>query len=288
MKMHLVHILILVLIANCVIVVAKNDTESEKKLDSKLNQSIYAEGLSQNHEEEPKRRIFGRKGVIINANETVSNETSKLPTVNSTHENSSQSSIVDSKNTSVSLPVLKINSTNTHNATSMTNKTNSAEQKTSSIDPVVSANLPSSTVSNTPKLANTSLVSNPVTSTTSSTTTTKLTTKTTTLSTTHKPKKPEITYSADDNPQIRDSEKNINFNVANEKSDELPKVEQDIDRTIIDEKHARSSYMLYLGLVFALPTTFVLINIAYRKIKSYLELRHYTRVDFLVDGMYVS
>ena len=56
------------------------------------------------------------------------------------------------------------------------------------------------------------------------------TTLSTTTSTTKRPiKKPTITYSADDSDAIRQSEKNINYNVGNEKSTEnnpAPKLEQ--------------------------------------------------------------
>lgn len=290
MKLQLVHTINLVLIINCVIIVAKNSTESEKKLDTELNQSIFAEGLSQqNQDEEPKRRIIGRKGVSMNTTEPSSNET-QISHYKTSNDESSHSSIVDistispitvHKNNITNNTVLTVSSKNNksdHNILETHNNTVS----TSLSSPTV-LNATTITLNNTSKTISTTSTIKPTTTTT----TTKLITSST-AKTTQKPKKPEITYSAYDNAQIRESEKNINYNVANEKSDEIPKVEQDIDRHMLDEKRAQSSYMLYLGLVFALPTTFVLINIAYRRIKNYLEVRHYTRVDFLVDGMYVS
>ncbi|XP_070507134.1 rho GTPase-activating protein gacF [Chironomus tepperi] len=295
MKLQLVHTLNLVLIINCVIIVAKNSTESEKKLDTELNQSIFAEGLSQqNQDEEPKRRIIGRKGVSMNTTEPSSNET-QISHYKTIHDESSHSSIVDLSTISP-ITVHKNNITN-NTVNTVPSKNNQSDHTIlDTHNNTISTNLSSPTVSNTSiplkisTIISTTPTSKPLstaTTTTTTTTTTKLIT-TSTAKTTPKPKKPEITYSADDDVKIRESEKNINYNVANEKSDEIPKVEQDIDRHMLSEKRAQSSYMLYLGLVFALPTTFVLINIAYRRIKNYLEVRHYTRVDFLVDGMYVS
>ncbi|CAG9802573.1 unnamed protein product [Chironomus riparius] len=295
MKLQLVHTINLVLIINCVIIVAKNSTENEKKLDTELNQSIFAEGLSQlNLDDEPKRRIIGRKGVSINTTEPSSNET-QISHYKTTHDESSHSSKVDISTISP-ITVLKNNITNNTVVTVLSKNNESDHTILDSHNNTVPTNLSSPTVSNTSislntsKIISTTSTINPL-STTTTTTTVATTTKlisSSTAKTTQKPKKPEITYSADDDIQIRESEKNINYNVANEKSDEIPKVEQDIDRHMLNEKRAQSSYMLYLGLVFALPTTFVLINIAYRRIKNYLEVRHYTRVDFLVDGMYVS
>lgn len=291
MKLQLVQTINLVIIINCVIIVAKNSTEGEKKIDTELNQSIFAEGLSQqNQDEEPKRRIIGRKGVSMNTTEPSSNET-QISHYKTIHDESSHSSIVDLSTISP-ITVHKNNITN-NTVVTVPSKTNQSDHKILEIhNNTAPTNLSSSTVSNTSISLNTSTIISTTStikplSTITITTTTKLITSST-AKTTQKPKKPEITYSADDDVQIRESEKNINYNVANEKSDEIPKVEQDIDRHMLDEKRAQSSYMLYLGLVFALPTTFVLINIAYKRIKNYLEVRHYTRVDFLVDGMYVS
>lgn len=291
MKLQLVQTINLVIIINCVIIVAKNSTEGEKKIDTELNQSIFAEGLSQqNQDEEPKRRIIGRKGVSMNTTEPSSNET-QISHYKTIHDESSHSSIVDLSTISP-ITVHKNNITN-NTVVTVPSKTNQSDHKILEIhNNTAPTNLSSSTVSNTSISLNTSTIISTTStikplSTITITTTTKLITSST-AKTTQKPKKPEITYSADDDVQIRESEKNINYNVANEKSDEIPKVEQDIDRHMLNEKRAQSSYMLYLGLVFALPTTFVLINIAYKRIKNYLEVRHYTRVDFLVDGMYVS
>jgi hypothetical protein len=132
-------------------------------------------------------------------------------------------------------------------------------------------------------------ISHPVTSATVKSTEKSTTTSSTT--TTKKPiRKPTITYSADDYDAIKESEKNINYNVGREKSpdDPAPKLEQDVDRAVLEEKRARKGYMIYLGMALVLPLAVVAINLTYKRVKTYLELREYQRVDFLVDGMYVS
>jgi hypothetical protein len=225
----------------------------------------------------------------MNTTEASSNET-QISHYKTTHDESSHSSIVDLS--TISPITVHKNNITSKTVVTVPSKTNQSDHKIlDTHNSTVPTNLSSPTVSNTSISLNTSIT---ISTTSTIKPTSKITTTTTKLitsstsTTTQKPKKPEITYSADDDARIRESEKNINYNVANEKSDEIPKVEQDIDRHMLNEKRAQNSYMLYLGLVFALPTTFVLINIAYKRIKNYLEVRHYTRVDFLVDGMYVS
>ncbi|KAG5683644.1 hypothetical protein PVAND_012915 [Polypedilum vanderplanki] len=274
MNMKLVYTINLVLIVNCVIIVAKNETESEKKLESQLNQKIYAEGFSQHDNEidnEHKPRIKGRKGVIDNE---ISN-----PATNEIKIDDDSAKAQNVSTTPAPSTVHNINSTLL--SVNVTTGKPNIDQKTTTIAPLSSINnSTNSTITPKAKI---------VTSTTLKTTIMSSSTTIKTTTTTKKPvKKPEVTYSADDNPEILESEKKINYNVANEKALEIPKVESDIDRSILDEKRARNSYMIYLGLVFALPMSFVLINIAYKRIKNYMELRHYQRVDFLVDGMYVS
>lgn len=115
------------------------------------------------------------------------------------------------------------------------------------------------------------------------TTTTKLTTSTKATTSTIKPiRKPTITYSADDNAQILESEKNINYNVTTSQQSEdvtVPKTSSDTDRTLVDdEKSTRRSYVLFMGLAFALPMTFTLMHVMYKRIRNWMEIRHYQRV----------
>lgn len=281
MNRSLVYTLNLVLVLNCVIIIAKNETESGNKLETNLNQSIFAEGVSEhdNEVDEKKPRIFGRKGVdnVIPNDNTISQ--------NNTIDDSAHNNNINVTSISTPAPIAvhkNVNSSENVNATlnattlkpKIDNSTAESANKTTSSTAKINVTSTTSTTSST--------------STSTSTSTTTTTEKSTT--TTKKPiKKPEVTFSADDNEEIALSEKKINYNVANEKAAvETPKVETDVDRSMLDEKRARNSYMIYLGLAVALPMSFVLINIAYKRVKSYLELRHYQRVDFLVDGMYVS
>lgn len=111
----------------------------------------------------------------------------------------------------------------------------------------------------------------------SSTTVSSTTTTTTTTTKKPKPKKPTFTKSADEDPAILDNEKKIKFS-STKLDQSTPKLSYDIDRTIENEKRARHSYALFMGVAFGLPMTFVLIHIVYKKIKAYLEVRHYQRV----------
>lgn len=94
-------------------------------------------------------------------------------------------------------------------------------------------------------------------------------------------KKPTITYSADDNAQIMESEKKIKYiNVTNTEDATIgPKTSSDTDRTIVEEEQrTRRNYIVYMGLAFALPLAFTLIHLSYKKIRNWLELREYERV----------
>lgn len=102
----------------------------------------------------------------------------------------------------------------------------------------------------------------------------------TTLTTRKPRKKPTITFSADDNPEILESEKNINYTVATKIDDVIdPKTSSLSDRTIVgEESRTRRNYILYMGLAFALPLTLTLIHITYKKVRNWMEIRHYQRV----------
>lgn len=256
---------ILVLALSCSIIVAKNESEKSENESSinkvvKLNSSeIYMEGSSPKLEveiaEEPKKsKVKGRKGVSFEDMKSSSDE--QHPAANST---TSELATVQSNSSTTSSfsNVTKISSTSSSPVQSKTNET---------------LNIPSTNSS-------TSTVK-PVT----------LSSSTTTTTTVVPVRKPLITYSADDSEAIKESEKNINYNVAKEKStdDIIPKIEQDVDRAMLEEKKTRKSYIIYLFLAVVVPLTFLAINLAYKRVKNYVELRHYQRVDFLIDGMYAN
>lgn len=261
MEGKILHNLGLILVLSCVIIVAKNESEKtineSKNITSTVNptnlenQNIFTESGSKiavETADEPKKSK-------VKGRKGVSFEDLKSP-MNETTQSSSSTSVT------------------VHPSTSLNNSTTTIKLVTST--PVASKNASTE-------------VSRPVTSATVKSTVKSTTTSSTT--TTKKPiGKPTITYSADDSDAIKESEKNINYNVGKEKSsdDPAPKLEQDVDRAVLEEKRARKGYMIYLGMAVVLPLAVVAINLAYKRVKNYLELREYQRVDFLVDGMYVS
>lgn len=106
-------------------------------------------------------------------------------------------------------------------------------------------------------------------------------------------KKPPVTYSADDDPEIIDQEKKYlklakknNEAVKNSKENfvEEPLAELSKEPIIVKESHRQ--YFIYIILLFALPTFLGLITIAVKKFRENWSTRQYRRVDFLVDGMY--
>ena len=227
MNRNLVYVVSLVIVLNCVMIVAKNSTEkidvaTANKTDehSQLPIEIFAEGFAVST---TKSRIVGRKGV----------NSEGIPELNGGAENVTQ--------------------------LASSNSTSTSAEKTSG-----TAN--STTVLTTPKPPTIQL-----TTTATSTSTVKMTT------TTEKPiRKPTITYSADDDPDILASEKKINYNAT--KYDEVPKISPDVDRTIIDEQRTRNSYVFFMGMLFGVPMTFTLMHVLYKKIKAWREIRHYQRV----------
>jgi hypothetical protein len=259
MHVSLVNTVSFMLVINMVVIVAnesENKTVNESKDNSILDQ-IFSEGGSSNtnHSDEPKKRIVGRKGVEM--------DNSTLAFINDINKpNNSESEVharTDlSKSSKESSSVLN-SSISTQLMPSITNLTSNVTTEMH-----MKASISSTTINNT--------LSSSTTTTTTTTTTTK------------KPiRKPEITFSADDNADILQSEKNIKYIESI-----VPKVEPDRDRSVLEEKREHRNYAVYLGFFLAFPLAFLVINITYRKIKNYLEIRHYQRVDFLVDGMYVS
>jgi len=256
MNSNLIYVVSLAVLFNCVISVAKSSGEDNEKLNKKSTDLLPENNISQFSEGNSvampsKSRIVPRKGV------------------NSTEINAKISTSVtledatNNKNISLDVhPVPPPNATLVVSTQSISNVT-----------------VPSTTITTLKPQQ-------------SQSTTTRASTSTLrTLATKKVVKKPTITYSADDNSQILDSEKNIKYiNVTSIEDSTLgPKTASDTDRTIVEEEQrTRRNYILYMGLAFALPMAFTLIHLGYKKIKNWMEIRHYERVDFLVDGMYIS
>lgn len=249
---NLVYAVSLALVFNCVISVAKNS--EEKAVIPSVNVTdhskapeispIYMEGgPSENlpEKQQGKSRIVGRKGAIPpdgNMTQVIEN-------------------IIDEPS---KVPVATSTNSTALNLNSTTVSTISASINNVTVSAVSATTTTTTTVK--PQSA--------------STTTMKATTR---LTTKKLIKKPRITESADDNPEILASEKNINYNTSKLEDLSVPKTSSDTDRTIVDdEKSTRRNYILYMGLAFALPVAFTLMHVAYKKVKNYMEVRHYQRV----------
>lgn len=101
--------------------------------------------------------------------------------------------------------------------------------------------------------------------------------------TTKKPiRKPTITYSADDNEQILANEKKIDYNLTKLEDVAVPKISPDIDRTIIAQENGTRRNYIYMSIAFTLPVAVALIHISYKKIKNWMDIRHYQRVVSLL------
>lgn len=157
-------------------------------------------------------------------------------------------------------------------------------------------NVPTSITTNS-TVNSTILVTIPLTSSTNNSTlktvilsTVKELTTSTTTTTTKKPiRKPLVTHSADDDPEILASEKNINYNTSKieDVNPNPPKTSQDTDRTIVDEEsRTRRNYIIYMGLALALPMGFTLIHVCYKRIRNWMEIRHYQRVVSFSSSAY--
>ena len=251
MNSNLIYAVSLAVLFNCVISVTNNNgveiTNSTKNMTDrdltpeKLNENIFSEGNSV--VSTSKSRIKPRKGAIPdNSVEIVTPSITTNITQDAANKNISD--VPSSSLQTSSLPV-----------------------STQSISNVTVPSIITSTIK-------------PPTS--RETTTTKTSSSSLRTLATKKPvRKPTITYAADDNAQILESEKNIKYtNVTNVEDVTIgPKTSSDTDRTIIEEEQrTRRNYILYMGLAFALPMAFTLVHFTYKRIRNWMEIRHYERV----------
>lgn len=245
---NLLYAIVLAVLFNCVISVAKNsgklvENTSNNVTPENINENIYSEGNSL--VSSSKSRIKPRKGAIPDKS-----------TENITPSDTANITQDANKNLDKNIISDVLSSNATQDATSIVN--------TSSISNVTVPSIFSSTLK----------VEISSKSTTSSSTRTFPARK-------KSVKKPTVTYSADDSAQILESEKNIKYiNVTTNIEDvNIPKTSSDTDRTIVEEEQrTRRNYILYMGLAFALPLAFTLIHLSYKKIRNWMEIRHYERV----------
>lgn len=248
MNGYIVYAVSLVLVFNCVISVAKNSEE----IATTLSQNVTDHHESENNilltAESSLNPIYSDSGV------SVASTKPRIMPRKGVSPNSTE--MVDPSSNTVTSKM----STTTLNAT-LANAT------------IIPPNVKTGTVPST--------TTTPNPTTPRSTTVTTTTTTASTTTTTKKPvRKPSITYSADDNSQILDLEKNINYTaIKTEETAIVPNMSPDIDRTVIDEeKSTRSSYIIFMGCALALPMAFTLVHVMYKKIRNWMEVRHYQRV----------
>jgi len=105
------------------------------------------------------------------------------------------------------------------------------------------------------------------------------------------PKKPEITYSPEDNSEIL---KSASQPLKSESSKTADHVVQSVEEPtsafskelVQDNEPSYSSYMTFV-ILSIVALIFIAVPIIFgRKLKDYWATRHYRRVDFLVEGMY--
>lgn len=252
MNNNLVYAVSLVVLINCVISVANNDgvqivnsTKNATDRDfspEKLNENIFSEGNSL--VSTSKSRIKPRKGAIPdNSIEIVTPSV----TTNITQDAANKNIISDVPASSSKTSTLPVSTQSISNVT---------------VPSIITSTLkpPSSRETTTTSTSSSSLR---------------------TLATKKPVRKPTITYAADDNSQILESEKNIKYiNVTNIEDATLgPKTSSDTDRTIVEEEQrTRRNYIIYMGLAFALPMAFTLVHFTYKRIRNWMEIRHYERV----------
>lgn len=111
------------------------------------------------------------------------------------------------------------------------------------------------------------------------------------------PKKPKITYSPEDNPDIlkfaadpkKLPESSSSVNSKLPVPDHIQGVEEPSSEFSKEFEPDDVSYGGFLGyiVISAMVLTFIAVPVVFgRKLKDYWHTRHYRRVDFLVDGMY--
>lgn len=117
------------------------------------------------------------------------------------------------------------------------------------------------------------------TSTTSTTTTS--TTTTTTTTTTERIRKPLFTIASDEEPFAPS-----NFVAGKGKnSSTLPKVES--VKSYDSTKKSGPDYIVpIVAVILSVPLVAILLNAVYKRTKEWWYHRHYSRMDFLIDGMY--
>lgn len=136
-----------------------------------------------------------------------------------------------------------------------------------------------------------SILSTSSTASTSTSTTTTTTTSTTT--TTPAPKKPLVTYSVEDDPELKPKIDKMNMDVWNSKvklnTHDIPP-EGPITLQSSEEMgrlhDARQYIVPMVGVIFAIPFLVIIGNSLRRGLRDYWSKRKYRRMDYLIEDMY--
>lgn len=157
--------------------------------------------------------------------------------------------------------------------------------------------------SSTKIMSTSASVATPTSTTSTTTTTTTTTPSTTTTTTTPEPKKPSITYSVEDRPDLlsnlpkqtssdvqlanaNNAKLNVNYE-ADVKFEEQPLI-QSSGRMMSAQarKDARNFVVPIVGMIFAIPLLIILAHFATRRLRDYWSKRKYRRMDYLIEEIY--
>lgn len=121
----------------------------------------------------------------------------------------------------------------------------------------------------------------------------KSATQSPTSTTTGTPKKPLITYSVDDDPDMRairdkisKSSKQSHGSVAEANGALNEPVVLQSSELLEDDYKERDYIIPIIGLIFAVPLLLILANFLSRKVRQYWSKRNYQRMDYLINEMY--
>lgn len=179
--------------------------------------------------------------------------------------------------------------TGTNKPLSITTTTATPPVATNSTENHISSTVATLTYSNA---ASKSLSVNSTTpSSTTTTTTTTITTTTTTTTTTPKPKKPTVTYSIPDFPDLeKDNPELKNLLQSSSASNKLPLSDGPYaqpSQEFNNNFHRGRDFILpIVSMIFIIPLVIGILITSYRRFRDCWSTRHYRRMDFLVDGMY--
>lgn len=131
------------------------------------------------------------------------------------------------------------------------------------------------------------------TTTTSTTVSNSTVTSSSTIASTAVPKKPEITFSVEDDPHLKSIRDKLSksskqaHGLASEASGALsePVVLQSSE-LMEDDYKGRDYIMPIIGLIFAVPLLLIFAHFASRRLKNYWSKRNYQRMDYLINDMY--